>query len=340
MSHKSAFEALHHILKQIRGNDNLMGGCTVLLSGDFRQILPIVHNGTRGDHVKACLKSSKLWREVHQITLRYNMRTHVHGDREAARFSELLLQIGEGTIPVDDSGFITIPHGCGNVVTDLSELISRVYPDIVMNYQNIAWLSERAILAPKNEDVRTINKKLLNKIPGEIKVYTSIDTVPEIDKVILYPTEFLNSLKLSGMPSHILELKIGTPVMLLRNLNQKLTNGTRMIVVQLTKHVVQARIAYGEYKGEDVFIPRIPIHSNDLAFNFTRLQLPLAICFAMSINKSQGQSFNIAGLDLTSPCFSHGQFYVACSRVRSPTGLHILANGNKTINIVYPEVLY
>ena len=60
----------------------------------------------------------------------------------------------------------------------------------------------------------------------------------------------------------------------------------------------------------------------------------------MTINKSQGQTLKIAGLDLTLPCFSHGQLYVGCSRVGSPQNLFILAPNGKTRNIVYPEALY
>uniref|UniRef100_A0A8D8ZUH9 ATP-dependent DNA helicase n=1 Tax=Cacopsylla melanoneura TaxID=428564 RepID=A0A8D8ZUH9_9HEMI len=61
MSNKSAFEALDRTLQDLRGNSRLMGGMTVLLSGDFRQTLPVVPRGTRADEIKACLKKSYLW---------------------------------------------------------------------------------------------------------------------------------------------------------------------------------------------------------------------------------------------------------------------------------------
>jgi ATP-dependent DNA helicase PIF1 len=48
----------------------------------------------------------------------------------------------------------------------------------------------------------------------------------------LYPTEFLNSLSITGLCDHELHLKVGVPVMLLRNLDPSrgLCNGTRLIV--------------------------------------------------------------------------------------------------------------
>ncbi|KAA5599212.1 AAA family ATPase, partial [Pseudomonas aeruginosa] len=63
------------------------------------------------------------------------------------------------------------------------------------------------------------------------------------------------------------------------------------------------------------------------------------IAFAMTINKAQGQTLKVAGINLEKSCFSHGQLYVACSRVSSPQNLHVLAREGKTKNIVYKNVL-
>ena len=76
-------------------------------------------------------------------------------------------------------------------------------------------------------------------------------------------------------------------------------------------------------------------------FTLVRKQFPVRLCFAMTINKSQGQSFEKVGLDLQMPVFSHGQFYVAVSRVCSTNSLYILLpkDSNKTENIIWPELL-
>ena len=128
--------------------------------------------------------------------------------------------------------------------------------------------------------------------------------------------------------------------MLLRNLDPpRLCNGTRLAVKQLLPHVIEATIMTGVGKGEDVFIPKIPIIPSDLPFEFKRLQFPVKLSFAMTINKAQGQSLKYAGLNLMSPCFSHGQLYVGCSRVGSPQQIFIHVPEGKTTNVVYPEVL-
>jgi ATP-dependent DNA helicase PIF1 len=78
---------------------------------------------------------------------------------------------------------------------------------------------------------------------------------------------------------------------------------------------------------------------NDLPFEFKRIQFPVQFGFTMIINKSQGQSLSVCGNNLEKSCFSHGQLYVACSRVGKPSALFVYALGNQTKNIVYHKVL-
>ena len=49
----------------------------------------------------------------------------------------------------------------------------------------------------------------------------------------------------------------------------------------------------------------------------------------MTVNKSQVQSLSVCGINLENPCFSHGQLYVACSRVGKPSDLFVYAPGNQ-----------
>lgn len=83
-----------------------------------------------------------------------------------------------------------------------------------------------------------------------------------------------------------------------------------------------------------------------MPFKLNRRQYPISVCFAMTINKSQGQTLSQVGLLLQRHVFLHGQLYVVVSRVKSKGGLKVICcdrDGNysdKTTNVVYKEVLH
>lgn len=340
MAHKKSVEALERTMRYIRDNSDLFGGALILLAGDFRQTLPVIPRSTPADEINACLKSSYLWRSISTLKLITNVRVQLQTDPSADTFNEQLLKIGNGTMPNDESGLITLPTDFCHLTQTKEELIESVFPNIVQHYKSHAWLSERAILAAKNKDVSELNFAIQSKIPGELVSYKSVDTVTNEDNVVNYPTEFLNSLDLPGLPPHNLQLKVGVTVIMLRNINQpRLCNGTRLAVKKLMANVIEATILTGKFKGEEVFIPRIPMIPTDMPFEFKRLQFPIRLAFAVTINKAQGQSLGVCGVNLQYPVFSHGQLYVACSRVGKPSVLYIFTENGKTKNVVYHKAL-
>ena len=253
------------------------------------------------------------------------------------------MAIGDGKYPIDTSpDIIQLPENIGTFVCNVDELVSNVYPDLLSNFRNMTLLSERCILAPLNESTRAINTALVAQLPGECVKYRSLDSVLDESQAVNFPTEFLNSLEVSGFPSHLLSLKLATPLIILRSLDPpKVTNGTRCVITKLSANTIEARISHGRYAGHDIIIPRIPLipSNSTLPFEFRWLQFPVALCFAMTINKSQGQTFKTVGIDLTNESFTHGMLYVALSRVGSPNCLTLLVRDDrKTRNVVYSEV--
>jgi len=106
-------------------------------------------------------------------------------------------------------------------------------------------------LAAKNKYVNDINVAIQNFIAGLVVSYELVDTVMNQDEVVHYPTEFLNSLELSGLLPHVLQLKVGSVIIMLHNINQPgLCNGIRLAVKKLMNNVIEATILQGKYKGD------------------------------------------------------------------------------------------
>lgn len=345
-------EAVDLTLKDIRNSNHPFGGVTVVFGGDFQQILPVVPKGGREQTVGQSIQRSRLWTHIQVLHLKQNMRLD-SATEEERQFAQWLLDVGHGQPTVTDAdGSITLPQNmkCG---ANSEHLINSVYPGIsVLNTSddNDAYFLERTILTGRNDDMEEMNKEILDRIPGESRIYRSADTVVTeqgADGEFNYPTEYLNSINVSGMPPSKLELKIGVPIMVLRNIDpaQGLCNGTRAVVTQFSSKVLEVRILGGDFAGKTAFIPRIKLISSsvDLPFKLCRTQFPVRVAMVMTINKSQGQSVKNVGLDLRTAVFTHGQLYVALSRCTSSNRIKVLfpdgSDNTVTKNIVYPEIL-
>ena len=141
------------------------------------------------------------------------MRVHLHGDEAAGEFASQLLAIGDSKYPIDTSpDIIQLPENTGTFACSIQELVSKVYPDLLSNFRNMAWLSERCILAPLNEITWTINTALVAQLPVDPVEYKSLDSVLDESQAVHFHIEFLNSLEVSGFPSHLLTLKLTAPI--------------------------------------------------------------------------------------------------------------------------------
>ncbi|XP_031105495.1 ATP-dependent DNA helicase pif1-like isoform X5 [Ipomoea triloba] len=350
MANRRAIESVDTTLRDIMDTEQIFGGKVVVFGGDFRQTLPVIRYGKKEDFIEASLvKSPLIWPTIRRLKLVHNIRAN-----EDPAFCEYLMKIGDGTEQLVGRDKIKIPSSfiipCTNEDTSLDALFQSVYPNLTCFETDPYSLMSKAILTPKNEIADEINSILIDRFPGESKCYVSFDE--PLDSKQMHCKDYLHTLSPAGLPPHKLILKKNCPIILLRNLNpsEGLCNGTRLVCDSFEDHLISCLIAVGEYKGKHVFILRIPLEPSkdeNCPIPFKRTQFPIKICFAMTINKAQGQTLDFVGIYLKGPVFSHGQLYVAMSRAKKAESVKMIIFSddgqnkltNITNNIVYQEIL-
>jgi ATP-dependent DNA helicase PIF1 len=199
-------------------------------------------------------------------------------------------------------------------------MVMAIYPRLHEGHTINEYLRERAILVPCNKEVSLINVMVLSYFLGTQFDFLNADSAEDTEVANTYPSKFLNTLEVSGVPLHKLPPKIGAPMMLMHSfdLSAGLCNGTHLIVQRFMMQVVEVEIITRKAASNVAFISCIEfIYDNSgLPFTFAKKQFLLRLAYAMTINKSQGQTFFHVGFHFVDDVFSHGQLYIAFHALR------------------------
>jgi hypothetical protein len=296
-------ETVERSFRSLMGNDRIFGGKVVVFCGDFRQLPPVVRPG---DGQYYSLLNRDWFLSVRKATFTQNFRLC-----NDASYEELLPKIGDG---IEEE--IQIPATC--IAPSLEDAITSVYGDDVTDESN----ANSVMLAYTLHQCSIINEMVLSRIPGDAFISTSVDDCAECKNPDDYPSDYIASLNIPGCPPAILPLKQKARYMIFRNFDPpSICNGIMAELITATRYNCKLRLLSGPGKNKVVMLPRITFHvqadTSGLPFNFTRRQFPITPAYCLSVHKSQGQSLRRVGFVADTDAFSHGQVFVAMSRVGS-----------------------
>ncbi|RCV25458.1 hypothetical protein SETIT_5G168400v2 [Setaria italica] len=169
----------------------------------------------------------------------------------------------------------------------LDRLIECIFPNLNANMTNKEYITSRAILSTRNDWVDNINTKMIDMFQGVGRWCTIVSTPRLMIPITTIRRSSLTHLTPNGLPPHLLKLKIGCLVILLRNIDPAngLCNGTRLVVRGFQRNSIDAKIVLGQHAEKRIFLPRIPLCPSDdemFPFQFKRKQFPIRLSFAMT----------------------------------------------------------
>ena len=350
--------------------DGLQGKVFIAL-GDDGQIGPVVQNGTRADIARASIVTHSLWRKFKIFNFTKNLRLlgiknsldfnnddDVRYYNRQLKYAEIMEDIRMGNKFSEYVQAYQIEEKTGvtkvrlpflKYITDTDTALNFLYP----NGFNTPNLHQRAVLCATNEDVDEWNSIVQNINPTTSHTFLSRNEFSNVDD----PKGILQSLftedacafyRQNGVPEHRTVFKKGDLCFIMRTLNrrEKLANNTRVVIKEIYRYSILVE-TLSEFPKQHL-IPRIKfqVKLRFGGFVMTRTQFPLRLSYAMTKNKSQGQSIPYSLNDIRHPPFSHGHLYVSMSRATDADQVRFFCNRDQVEdegvivdNVVYEEML-
>jgi ATP-dependent DNA helicase PIF1 len=248
MRHRHVIETVDRTFRDLCNSPNApFDGITFVFGRDFKQILPVIISGSRAQIVGACLQRSVLWRSITVLHLNQNMclNTAIEAEKDFAKWQ---LDVGKRMHTDNDSNVLLPPsfHCRENTV---ASLIETIYPGVTRPNLSAVYFAEWTILCYLNEDVDKMNHKVLQEFPGQSQVLYSADSIPTSE---LSGEDDSNEINCSRMPLAKLEIKIGDPIMVLKNLDaaHRLCNRSRGILTRCRNRVLEVELITGSHAGQ------------------------------------------------------------------------------------------
>ena len=315
MVHNHVADTVERSLRDIMKDRRPFGGKTVLFMGDFKQLLPVVRFGSGHN---CTIQICSWWKDVNFVHFSTNWRAASN-----PVFTAFLEDVGNGRID-----YVDVP--AESKVSSYADIISAVYGD------NCADDTDRQILALTLETCAVVNQMCYDMLQGASTEFPAADTFVDCNTPDDFPHDYVESLDMKGAPPWLLRFKVGAKYMCIRNLDARrgIVNGTMLRLVSIGRHIAQFLVLTGKSAGSSEIFTKamftITPEASGLPFTILRRQFPVIPAYCLSVHKAQGQSLKKVGLIFESDPFTHGQLYVALSRV---AGWHCIVAFHKNDNI-------
>jgi hypothetical protein len=294
-------DTVNRSFQDIMDNGRPFGGKSIIFTGDFKQLLPVVRGGSGENHT---IQRCEWWPMIRRLCFDQNWRAC-----QDPEFAAMLLSVGEGHIN-------EVPIPVGSQATSNDDLIERVFGNNLLEADVNAM-----VLSLTLDDADEINNRCIQNMAGCEREAHAADTFVHCKQPDLYPKEIVSGMRMPGAPPSCLTLKLGARYMVIKNMMKTVFNGVRCQLVAFAgSKCVFVKLISGPGSGSTMLLPScvfvIHAEQSGLPFVIRRRQLPLILSFAVTVHKAQGQTLSKVGLYITTAIFTHGQLYTALSRTR------------------------
>jgi len=322
MVHANVADTVERTLRDVMQDQRPFGGKTILWMGDFKQLLPVVRYGKGHNHT---IQQCAWWRHASKLKFSKNWRA-----AHDAAYTTFLEDVGYGRVDR-----VTPPAECR--CSSFDDIIQKVYGDQFDN--------RHQILALTLETCAEINRMCFAKLPGDMVESPAADHYLDCSDRDAFPADYVQSLAMKGAPPWLLQFKPGAKYMCIRNIDpaRGLINGTMLKLLSVGRNVIQVQILTGKSAGSCDALLRsmftITPEGSGLPFTILRSQFPIIPAYCLSVHKAQGQTLRKVGIVFESDPFTHGQLYVALSRVGGWDQVCTYYQGEDVLNVVLRHLL-
>jgi hypothetical protein len=324
----SVADTVDRTLQDVMNNTRPFGGKTVMFTGDFKQLLPVVRGGKGDNHT---IQRCAWWPLLRRIEFNQNWRAC-----QNIEFAVMLEAVGTGQLDC-----VPVPQDC--VASEMGDFVQRVFGDDLIRSDANAM-----VLTLTLDDADVVNDHCIRSMGGSDREAHASDTFLNCRQPDMYPREIVSAMRMSGAPPSVLKLKVGARYMIIKNMMKTVFNGVRCQVVAFAgSKCIFVKVLSGPGSGTTTLLPAcvFMIHPDQsgLPFSIRRRQLPLIVAYAVTVHKAQGQTLTKVGLYITTNIFTHGQLYTALSRTRGWTNIVVLStlqNPSVIQNYVCQHVLH